>query len=125
PLGRFAAESALSRTTAVKKVWDYNPSNSDSIDSVLDLCEPCPTNGEYNQGKLQCNHGYRKFCISREKYVKHMLIMNAMVPKNDVWNDLRVNCFMNNLDEPAYDFVKEKAVEAIAELLEKRTNSNG
>lgn len=32
---------------------------------------------------------------------------------------------MENLDESAYDFVKGKAVEDVAELLEKRTNSNG
>lgn len=32
---------------------------------------------------------------------------------------------MDNLDESAYDFVKAKAVEAVAELLEKRINANG
>ena len=94
---------------------------------VSDSCEPCPVNGECHQGKLQCNHGYRKqgtLCIedgaifestkklvtfrtkkeknildvcvvdyyilllvvllirlgiSRERFVRHMLLMNAMV----------------------------------------------
>lgn len=27
---------------------------------ATDWCEPCPANGECYQGKLQCNHGYRK-----------------------------------------------------------------
>lgn len=47
------------------------------------------------------------------------------VPENDVWKDVRSNGFVDNLDEPAYNFVKAKAVEAVAELLEKRTNANG
>ncbi|VVB08163.1 unnamed protein product [Arabis nemorensis] len=124
-------------------------SNFESIDSDLDLCEPCPINGECYQGKLQCNHGYRKqgnLCIedgeiseSTKKLVVHFerKVCEAYarnecygtgtiwVPENDVWKDLRSNGFMSNLDESAYNFVKGKAVEAIAELLEKRTNSNG
>ena len=28
--------------------------------SLSDLCEPCPRNGECNQGKLECARGYRK-----------------------------------------------------------------
>jgi len=28
--------------------------------SLSDSCEPCPRNGECNQGKLECAHGYRK-----------------------------------------------------------------
>lgn len=32
---------------------------------------------------------------------------------------------MDNFDESAFDFVKAKAVEAVAELLEMRTNANG
>lgn len=32
---------------------------------------------------------------------------------------------MDNFDESANNFVKAKAVEALAELLEKRTNANG
>lgn len=47
------------------------------------------------------------------------------VPENDVWEEVRSNSFLNNLDESAYNFLKGKAVEGVTELLEKRTNSNG
>ncbi|XP_013615579.1 PREDICTED: uncharacterized protein LOC106321913, partial [Brassica oleracea var. oleracea] len=47
------------------------------------------------------------------------------VPENGVWKDLRIGGFMDNFDESAFDFVKAKAVEAVAELLEMRTNANG
>ncbi|ESQ39803.1 hypothetical protein EUTSA_v10000965mg [Eutrema salsugineum] len=124
-------------------------SNLDSIESDLDLCEPCPINGECYQGELKCNNGYRKqgnLCIedgeineSTKKLVGHFerKVCEAYahnecygteeiwVPENDVWEDLRSNGFLDNLDEPAYNFVKAKAVEAVAELLEKRTNANG
>uniref|UniRef100_A0A1J3GLQ6 Man1/Src1-like C-terminal domain-containing protein n=1 Tax=Noccaea caerulescens TaxID=107243 RepID=A0A1J3GLQ6_NOCCA len=124
-------------------------SDLDSIDSDLDICEPCPTNGKCHQGKLQCNHGFRNqgnLCVedgqineSTKKLVGHFerKVCEAYahnecygtgtiwVPENDIWKDLRSNGFMNNLDETAYNFVKGKAVEAVAELLEKRTNSNG
>ncbi|CAH2046198.1 unnamed protein product [Thlaspi arvense] len=124
-------------------------SNLDSIDSDLDLCEPCPINGECYQGKLQCNHGYRKqgnLCIedgeineSTKKLVGHFerKVCEAYahnecygtgetwVSENDVWKDLRINGFVKNLDEAAYNFVKAKAGGAVADLLEKRTNSNG
>ncbi|CAH8383576.1 unnamed protein product [Eruca vesicaria subsp. sativa] len=124
-------------------------SNSDSIESDLDSCEPCPVNGECHQGKLQCNNGYRKhvtLCLedgaineSTKKLVRHFerKVCEAYahnecygagtiwVPENNVWKDLRGNGLVDNLDESAYDFVKAKAVEAVAELLEKRTNANG
>ncbi|KAF3595403.1 hypothetical protein DY000_02024690 [Brassica cretica] len=124
-------------------------SDSDSIDSDLDSCEPCPVNGECHQGKLQCDHGYRKqgtLCIedgaineSTKKLVRHFerIVCEAYaltecygtgttwVPENGVWKDLRIGGFMDNFDESAFDFVKAKAVEAVAELLEMRTNANG
>lgn len=28
--------------------------------AIADVCEPCPSNGECYQGKLECLHGYRK-----------------------------------------------------------------
>ncbi|XP_075640203.1 uncharacterized protein LOC142611942 [Castanea sativa] len=34
--------------------------NSHSPDSISDFYEPCPSNGECNQGKLECVRGYRK-----------------------------------------------------------------
>lgn len=33
---------------------------------TTDSCEPCPSNGECYQGKLECIHGYRrhgKLCV--------------------------------------------------------------
>ncbi|KAL1217721.1 hypothetical protein V5N11_029276 [Cardamine amara subsp. amara] len=138
----------------ISKYLSSNPkpfcdSNFDSIDSDLDLCEPCPINGECYQGKLLCNHGFRKqgtLCVedgeineSTKKLVGHFerkvceayahnecyATGEIWVSENDVWKELRVNGFLNNLDEQAYNFVKGKAVEAVTELLEKRTNSNG
>ncbi|XP_059444771.1 uncharacterized protein LOC132176548 isoform X2 [Corylus avellana] len=38
----------------------------DSHDAISDFCEPCPSNGECYQGKLECMRGYTqhgKFCV--------------------------------------------------------------
>ncbi|KAI8546768.1 hypothetical protein RHMOL_Rhmol07G0145000 [Rhododendron molle] len=35
-------------------------SNADFDYSLSDSCEPCPSNGECYEGKLECAHGYRK-----------------------------------------------------------------
>ncbi|XP_019097272.1 PREDICTED: uncharacterized protein LOC104771913 isoform X1 [Camelina sativa] len=140
----FLAKSMSSNPTI-----PFCDSNFDSIDSDLDLCEPCPMNGECYQGKLKCNHGYRKqanLCVEDgeineltkklvgyferkvcEEYADSECYGTGRiwVPENDVWEDLRSNGFLNTLDESAYIFVKGKAVEAVTELLQKRTNFNG
>ncbi|CAN8245864.1 unnamed protein product [Cochlearia groenlandica] len=123
--------------------------NFDSIESDSYLCEPCPVNGECKQGKLQCNHGYKKqknLCVedgeinkSAKKMVEYFERRvcesyahnecygsgDIWVVEDDVWKDIRSSGFTKHLDEPSYNFVKAKAVEAVAKLLEKRTNSNG
>ncbi|XP_023641145.1 uncharacterized protein LOC111831384 [Capsella rubella] len=140
----FIAKSLSSNPTI-----SFCDSNSDSIDSDLDVCEPCPINGVCYRGKLKCNHGYRKqgnLCVEdgeinelTKKLVRYFERKvceeyahsecygtgKIWVPENDVWEDLRSNGFLKNLDEPAYYFVKGKAVKSVTELLGKRTNSNG
>ncbi|KAJ4825808.1 hypothetical protein Tsubulata_021818, partial [Turnera subulata] len=38
----------------------FYDSNLDSPDSISDFCEPCPSNGECNQGMLECARGYQR-----------------------------------------------------------------
>ncbi|BAA97527.1 unnamed protein product [Arabidopsis thaliana] len=139
----------LSKSLSSNPSKSFCDSNFNPIDSDLDICEPCPINGECYQGKLQCNLGYknqRNLCVEDgeinestkklvgyfERKVCESYAHNECygtgtiwVPENDVWTELRSNSFLSNLDESAYNFLKGKAVEGVTELLEKRTNSNG
>ncbi|XP_010559282.1 PREDICTED: uncharacterized protein LOC104827742 [Tarenaya hassleriana] len=129
-----------------KPFCDYS---FDSIDLDSDLCETCPENGECYQGKLECKHGYRKqgkLCVEdgelnestkklMKKIERKVCEANAhnecygtgviWVQENDIWEDLRGNSVMENLDEHGYLYLKGKVVEAIDKLLEKRTDSLG
>lgn len=139
----------LSKSLSSNPSKSFCDGNFNPIDSDLDICEPCPINGECYQGKLQCNLGYknqRNLCVEDgeinestkklvgyfERKVCESYAHNECygtgtiwVPENDVWTELRSNSFLSNLDESAYNFLKGKAVEGVTELLEKRTNSNG
>lgn len=99
------------------------------------VCEAYAHNECYGTGTIWvCFYFIFNYCefVTKEcvvcgnsEHCTEMFPSIFQVPKNDVWKDLRSNGFMDNFDESAYNFVKAKAVEALAELLEKRTNANG
>ncbi|XP_039039590.1 uncharacterized protein LOC120177538 isoform X2 [Hibiscus syriacus] len=119
--------------------------------SFSDVCEPCPSNGECYEGKLECIYGYRrhgKLCIEDRdinettkklsKWVEAGLCEayaevlcygtgTVWVQENDLWNDLDENKLMQNVgsDHTSYVYTKRKAMETIAKLLETRTNLHG
>ncbi|GMJ16082.1 hypothetical protein like AT5G46560 [Hibiscus trionum] len=125
--------------------------NLDPIDSFSDACEPCPSNGECYEGKLECIYGYRrhgKLCIEDrdinetakklfewveaglcEAYAQLMCYGTGTiwVRENDVWNDLDEHKLMQNVrsDHTTYVYTKRRAMETIAKLLETRINLHG
>ncbi|XP_057976659.1 uncharacterized protein LOC131163871 [Malania oleifera] len=126
-------------------------SNGNSRDSVSDVCEPCPNNGECYQGKLECVRGYRKhgnLCVEDgdiseaakklsewvemhvcEAYAQFLCdgIGTVWVREDEIWNDLDESKLMESfgLDRAIYGYAKQKAMEKIGKLLEKRTNLHG
>ncbi|XWS38706.1 hypothetical protein CRYUN_Cryun19dG0154200 [Craigia yunnanensis] len=126
-------------------------SNLGSTDSLSDSCEPCPSNGECFQGKLECIHGYRrhgKLCIedrdineTAKKLLKWLEVClceayaqvlcygtgTAWVREPDIWNDLDGHELMQSVgpDNATYMYTKRRVMEAIIKLLETRTNSHG
>ncbi|KAK9046121.1 hypothetical protein V6N11_052021 [Hibiscus sabdariffa] len=126
-------------------------SNLDPAYSFSDACEPCPSNAECYEGKLECISGYRrhgKLCIEDrdinetakklfewvedglcEAYAQLICYGTGTVwvRENDVWNDLDEHKLMQNvvLDHTTYVYTKRRAMETIAKLLETRTNLHG
>ncbi|XP_022732130.1 uncharacterized protein LOC111286433 isoform X2 [Durio zibethinus] len=126
-------------------------SNLDNTDSFSDSCEPCPSNGECYQGKMECNHGYRrhgKLCIEDgdinetakklskwleaglcEAYAQVLCYGTGTVwvQEHNIWNDLDGHELMQDvgLDNPTYVYTKRRAMEKIVKSLETRTNFHG
>ncbi|KAL9422650.1 hypothetical protein AB3S75_034849 [Citrus x aurantiifolia] len=123
----------------------------DSSQSLTDSCEPCPSNGECHQGKLECFHGYRKhgkLCVEDgdinetagrlSRWVENRLCTayaqflcygtgSIWVEENDIWNDLDGHELMKifELDNPVYLYTKKRTMETVGRYLESRTNSYG
>ncbi|WRX19069.1 Man1/Src1 [Theobroma cacao] len=126
-------------------------SNLDSIDSLSDSCEPCPSNGECYEGKLECLHGYRrhgKLCVedqdineTAKKFSKWLEVrlceayaqslcygtVTVWAREHDIWNDLDGHELMQNFgpDNATYLYAKRRVMETIVKLLETRINSHG
>ncbi|XP_021288248.1 uncharacterized protein LOC110419483 isoform X2 [Herrania umbratica] len=126
-------------------------SNLDSIDSLSDSCEPCPSNGECYEGKLECIHGYRrhgKLCVEDrdinetakkfskwievrlcEAYAQSLCYGTGTVwaREHDIWNDLDGHELMQNFgpDNATYLSAKQRVMEMIVKLLETRINTHG
>ncbi|XP_044502096.1 uncharacterized protein LOC123223093 [Mangifera indica] len=123
----------------------------DSPDSLTDVCEPCPSNGECYQGKLECLHGYRKhgrLCLEDgdinetakqlAEWVENVLCKAyaqllcggtgaIWVQEDDIWNDLDGHELMENFrsDNATYLYTKKRTMETVARFLESRMNSYG
>ncbi|XWS49616.1 hypothetical protein CRYUN_Cryun12cG0018300 [Craigia yunnanensis] len=60
--------------------------HSGTRNRILDSCEPCPSNGECYQGKLECIHGYRrhgKLCVEDRD-------INETAKKLSKWLEVRL-----------------------------------
>ncbi|XP_050264631.1 uncharacterized protein LOC126708752 isoform X3 [Quercus robur] len=125
--------------------------NSHSPDSISDFCEPCPSNGECNQGKLECVRGYRKhgkLCVedgdineTAKKLLKwieiHLCEAQAQflcdglgavwVREDDIWKELDGHDLVKNvgLDDGTFLYTKQRAMDAVSRLLETRTDPHG
>ncbi|KAL5551221.1 hypothetical protein UlMin_001397 [Ulmus minor] len=126
-------------------------SGVDPANLISDYCEPCPINGECNQGKLECSRGYRKhgkLCIEDgdinltakklSEEVRYRLCESyaqllchgtgrIWVQENDIWNDLDGHKLMDHIgsDSEINNFTKHKAMETIGKVLETRMNPKG
>lgn len=125
--------------------------NADFDYSLSDSCEPCPSNGECSEGKLECVFGYRKhakLCVEDgdinetakklselvetricEAYAQFLCKGTGTVwfQEDKLWKDLDEFKLMDNhgLDGPIYAYAKQRAMEAVDVLLETRTNIQG
>ncbi|KAK9266858.1 hypothetical protein L1049_027117 [Liquidambar formosana] len=126
-------------------------SDVDFPDSLSDFCEPCPSNGECYQGKLECVHGYRKHgksCVEDgdindkakklsewvqtrvcEAYAQLLCggTGTVWVSEDEIWSDLDDHKLMENFgfDYSIYMHTKQRAMETISRLLETRMNFQG
>ncbi|KAK7307735.1 hypothetical protein VNO77_41057 [Canavalia gladiata] len=122
--------------------------NLHSSDYFSDICEPCPSNGECNDGKLECLQGYQRhgnLCVedgdineSARKIVERMeyhlceeYAQFLCSGTGTIWiheDDLR-DYFepMGNVqvDNALHNYTKQRAVETMGKLLETRLNSHG
>ncbi|CAK8539554.1 unnamed protein product [Lathyrus sativus] len=122
--------------------------NVNSLDYFPDSCEPCPSNGECNDGKLECLSGYQKhgnLCVedgdineSARKIVetveRHLCGEYAQflcygagsvwVHDDDLWNYFES---VGNVKEgnALYNYTKQRAFDTMDKLLEMRLNSQG
>ncbi|PON34111.1 Inner nuclear membrane protein MAN [Parasponia andersonii] len=120
-------------------------------DSLSDHCEPCPSNGQCYEGKLECHRGYRKhgnLCIEDgdinqtakklsewvqlrlcESYAQYLCGGPGMiwVQEDDIWSDLDGHELMEHigLDSSISNYTKHKAMGIIGKVLEMRKNSQG
>ncbi|KAL6979826.1 hypothetical protein U1Q18_021482 [Sarracenia purpurea var. burkii] len=118
---------------------------------VTDSCEPCPSNGECNEGRLECVRGYRKhgkLCIEdgdineTAKRISELIKTRVCeayaqclcegtgavwIPEDKLWNDSDEFRLMEDrgLDSGVYVYAKQRAIEAVGKLLEMRTNIHG
>ncbi|KAF5960101.1 hypothetical protein HYC85_001310 [Camellia sinensis] len=125
--------------------------NADFDYSLSDSCEPCPSNGECSEGKLECVRGYRKnakLCVEDGDINETAKKLSELVEtricgayaqflcegtgtvwfqEDKLWKDLDEFKLMDNhgLDGPIYAYAKQRAMEAVDILLETRTNIQG
>ncbi|GFZ02030.1 hypothetical protein Acr_15g0006390 [Actinidia rufa] len=105
-------------------------SDADFDYSLSDSCEPCPSNGECYDGKLECVRGYKKhgkLCLEDGDINATAKKLVCMIHEGKLWNDLDEFKQMENhgLGSPIYEFAKKKAIDMVGELLETRTNIQG
>ncbi|KAL5791471.1 hypothetical protein ACOSP7_000065 [Xanthoceras sorbifolium] len=126
-------------------------STLDSPHSLTDSCQPCPSNGECYQGKLECLHGYRKhgnLCIEDgdinetakklSELVEYRLCKtfaqvlcdgsgSIWVKEDDISKDLDEHELMKNFESKnaIYFYTKKRTMDTISSFLESRTNSYG
>ncbi|KAM7259719.1 hypothetical protein ACFE04_015460 [Oxalis oulophora] len=123
-----------------------------SFSSNPDVCEPCPSNGVCEEGKLECLHSYRKqgnlcvedgdinetakklskqieshLCEVYAKFVCDGAGTSLWVSENDIWNDISGDNLIENYvsDNSIYLYTKKRTMETIDRLLETRISSNG
>ncbi|KAI4315161.1 hypothetical protein L6164_028002 [Bauhinia variegata] len=115
-------------------------------DSLSDFCEPCPSNGDCYDGKLECRQGYQKhgkLCVEdgdinesakriSERAEYHLCVEYAQylcygtgsvwVQEDDLWN------YLDDLepisDIALYNYTKRRATERLGSILELRTTSH-
>lgn len=121
--------------------------NFHSLDYFSDVCEPCPSNGECNDGKLQCLQGYQRhgnLCVEDgdinesarktverveqhlcEEYAKLLCtgIGTVWVCEDDLWNYFEPAGNVK-VDNTLYNYTKQRAVETMDKLLETRFNNS-
>ncbi|KAL0313637.1 UNVERIFIED_CONTAM: hypothetical protein Sradi_5763000 [Sesamum radiatum] len=116
-----------------------------------DYCEPCPTNGICYDGKLECDHGYQKhgrLCledgdvnIASKKLSKWVEVRlceayaqllcsgtgKSWVSEDELRNYLDEYKMRDNhaLGEAIYMPAKQRAIETISNLLDRRTDNQG
>ncbi|RAL52070.1 hypothetical protein DM860_014897 [Cuscuta australis] len=125
--------------------------NSELDDALSDLCEPCPTNGVCYDGKLECEHGFRKhgdLCIEDSKlsevakelykfvedhvckaYAHHMCGGSGAlwVQEGEILNRFEENKLTKHygISGVAYGHSKQRAIEAVDKMLERRMGHHG
>uniref|UniRef100_A0A5B7BXT4 Man1/Src1-like C-terminal domain-containing protein n=1 Tax=Davidia involucrata TaxID=16924 RepID=A0A5B7BXT4_DAVIN len=126
-------------------------SNIDFDNSLSDFCEPCPSNGECYEGKLECARGYRKhgkLCVEDgdinetakkllklveirvcEAYAQYLCDGTGTVwaQEDELWNNFDEFKLMKNygLDDTIYMHAKQRTMVTVDKLLETRTNTHG
>ncbi|XP_027361753.1 uncharacterized protein LOC113869566 isoform X2 [Abrus precatorius] len=117
--------------------------NLHSPDYFPDVCEPCPSNGECNDGKLECLQGYQRhgnLCVEDgdinesarkivervehhlcEEYAQFLCSGSGTiwVHEDDLWNYFEP---IGNVkvDNELYNYTKQRAVDTMVKLLETR-----
>ncbi|XP_009371890.2 uncharacterized protein LOC103961103 [Pyrus x bretschneideri] len=141
----------LSSTLTDRHRKPYCDSSPDSLDFLPDSCEPCPSNGQCYEGKLDCLEGYKKhgkLCIedgsiydTSKKLAERVEIRlcealaeflcygtgTIWVQENDIWNDLDKQDLVEHVgsDNVIYMYMKERTMETVNRMLDTRTNSHG
>ncbi|TQD87286.1 hypothetical protein C1H46_027153 [Malus baccata] len=141
----------LSSTLTDRHRKPYCDSSPDSLDFLPDSCEPCPSNGQCYEGKLDCLEGYKKhgkLCIedgsiydTAKKLAERVEIRlcealaeflcygtgTIWVQENDIWNDLDKQDLVEHVgsDNTIYMYTKERTMETVNRILDMRTNSHG
>ncbi|KAG4973091.1 hypothetical protein JHK87_029912 [Glycine soja] len=123
--------------------------NLHSPDYFLDICQPCPSNGECNDGKLECHQGYQRhgnLCAEDgdinesarkllervehhlcEKYAQFLCTGTGIIWVSFLtfipWI-LQFTLGNVKVDNALYNYTKQRAVETMGKLLETRLNSS-
>ncbi|CAL9029056.1 unnamed protein product [Prunus brigantina] len=141
----------LSSTLINRHSKPFCDSSLDSLDFFPDSCEPCPSNGQCYQGKMECLQGFKKhgkLCIedgdineTAKKLAERVEIRlcealaeflcygtgTIWVEENDIWNDLDKREHLEHVgpDNAIYMYTKERTMETVNKMLDTRTSSRG